>query len=56
MDTNSSLESLSCFNPTGGKILDALSIAADKVELENVPAQEALDEAQKTAQEALDAL
>ena len=43
-------------DPTGGKILDALSIAADKVELENVPAQEALDEAQKTAQEALDAL
>ena len=43
-------------DPTGGKILDALSIAADKVELENVPAQEALDEAQKTAQEALDTL
>ena len=39
-----------------GKILDALSIAADQVELENVPAQEALDEAQATAQEALDAL
>lgn len=42
-------------DPTGGKILDALSIAADKVELENVPAQEALDEAQATAQAALDA-
>ena len=41
-------------DPTGGKIFDALSIAADKVELENVPAQEALDEAQKTAQAALD--
>ena len=41
-------------DPTGGKIFDALSIAADKVELENVSAQEALDEAQKTAQEALD--
>lgn len=41
-------------DPTGGKILDALSIAADKVELENIPAKEALDEAQKTAQEALD--
>ena len=39
-----------------GKILDALTIAADKVELENIPAKEALDEAQKTAQEALDAL
>ena len=43
-------------DPTGGKILDALKIAADQVELENVPAQEALDEAQATAQEALDAL
>lgn len=43
-------------DPTGGKILDALSIAADQVELENTPAQEALDEACKTAQEALDAL
>lgn len=43
-------------DPTGGKILDAIAIAADKVELENIPAQEALDEAQKTAQEALDAL
>ena len=43
-------------DPTGGKILDALKIAADKVELENVPAKEALDEAQATAQEALDAL
>ena len=43
-------------DPTGGKIFDALTIAADKVELENVPAKEALDEAQKTAQEALDAM
>ncbi|MGN0350871.1 MAG: ABC transporter substrate-binding protein [Roseburia sp.] len=43
-------------DPTGGKIFDALSIAADKVELENVPAKEALDEAQKTAQEALDSI
>ena len=43
-------------DPTGGKILDALKIAADQVELENVPAQEALDAAQATAQEALDAL
>lgn len=41
-------------DPTGGKILDALTIAADKVELENISAKEALDEAQKTAQEALD--
>lgn len=43
-------------DPTGGKITDALKVAADKVELENVSAQEALDEAQKTAQEALDAV
>lgn len=43
-------------DPTGGKIFDALSIAADKVELENVPAKEALDEAQKTAQEAMDSV
>lgn len=40
-------------DPTGGKISDALKIAADKVEIENVSAKEALDEAQKTAQEAL---
>ena len=38
----------------GGKIYDALSIAADQIELENVPAQKALDEAQKTAQAALE--
>lgn len=41
-------------DPTGGKILDALSIAADKVEIEGISAKEALDEAQKTAQQALD--
>ena len=41
-------------DPTGGKIEDALKIAADKVEIENVPAQEALNEAQKTAQAELD--
>lgn len=41
-------------DPTGGKILDALSIAADKVEIEGISAKEALDEAQKTAQAALD--
>lgn len=41
-------------DPTEGQIIDALSIAADKVELENIPAQEALDEAQETAQKALD--
>ncbi|MFT8342946.1 MAG: ABC transporter substrate-binding protein [Clostridium beijerinckii] len=41
-------------DPTDGKINDALRIAADKVEIENVSAKEALDEAQKAAQEALD--
>ncbi|MDF2882320.1 MAG: carbohydrate transporter substrate-binding protein family [Clostridiaceae bacterium] len=41
-------------DPTDGKILDALKVAADKVEIENIPAKEALDQAQKTAQEALD--
>lgn len=41
-------------DPTGGKILDALSIAADKVEIEGISAKEALDEAQKVAQAALD--
>lgn len=41
-------------DPTGGKIFDALKIAADKVEIENVPAKTALDEAQQTAQKALE--
>ncbi|HIC88326.1 MAG TPA: ABC transporter substrate-binding protein [Anaerolineae bacterium] len=41
-------------DPTGGKIVDALSKAADKVEIENVPAAEALAEAKAEAQAALD--
>lgn len=41
-------------DPTGGKIDDALKIAADKVQIENVPAADALKEAQKKAQEELD--
>ncbi|WP_042196184.1 ABC transporter substrate-binding protein [Paenibacillus camerounensis] len=41
-------------DPTGGKINDALKIAADKVQIENIPAAEALKEAQATAQAALD--
>ncbi len=41
-------------DPTEGQIGDALNIAADKIELQNVPAKEALDEAQKVAQKALD--
>lgn len=43
-------------DPTGGKINDALKIAADKVQIENIPAAEALKEAQQTAQAALDKL
>ncbi len=41
-------------DPTGGKIYDALDIAADQVEIENVPVKEALDQACRTAQKALD--
>lgn len=42
------------FDPTNGAVIDALKIAADKVEIDGVSAQEALDEAQATAQAALD--
>lgn len=41
-------------DPTGGQILDELTKAADKVELQNVDAKEALAEAKANAQEALD--
>lgn len=41
-------------DPTDGAIKDALNVAADKVELDGVSAKEALDEAQKTAQKALE--
>ena len=41
-------------DPTGGEIYDALATAADKVEIEGISAQEALDEACAIAQEALD--
>lgn len=41
-------------DPTNGAIKDALKVAADKVEIDGVSAKEALDEAQKTAQAALD--
>lgn len=52
--SQSSHASVRPVDPTGGEIYDALKIAADKVELEGVPAKEALDEAQETAQKALD--
>lgn len=41
-------------DPTGGKISDALADACDLIEIENVPAREALDEAAAIAQQALD--
>lgn len=41
-------------DPTGGKILDALSKAADKVEIEGIPAAEALKVAKEEAQRELD--
>lgn len=41
-------------DPTKGKILDALKIAADQVEIQNIPAAKALKQAAKRAQRALD--
>lgn len=43
-------------DPTGGEILAILNEAADRLQLENVPAQEVLDDAAKAAQAALDAV
>ena len=45
---------ISFTDPTGGKIWDALSKAADLVEIEGIPAAEALAQAQEEAQAALD--
>lgn len=41
-------------DPTGGAITTALKEAVDRVQIENVPAKTALDEAQAVAQQALD--
>ncbi|MFW5790386.1 MAG: ABC transporter substrate-binding protein [Bacillota bacterium] len=41
-------------DPTGGDIEQALDDAADAVQIENVPAEEALEEAKERAQRALD--
>lgn len=41
-------------DPTNGKIDQALKDAADMVEIENIPAEEALRTAKETAQKALD--
>ncbi len=43
-------------DPTGGKINDALKIAADEVQISNVPAAEALSKAKTAAQRELDKL
>lgn len=43
-------------DPTNGKIMDALTKAADKVEIQNIPANEALKDAAKEAQVALDSV
>ncbi len=52
--TQASHASAEFLDPTGGKIMDALSKACDKVEIENVPAAKALKEAKDAAQKALD--
>jgi multiple sugar transport system substrate-binding protein len=41
-------------DPTGGAITEALTDAVDKIQIENVPAKKALDEAAKKAQAELD--
>ncbi|WP_216671596.1 ABC transporter substrate-binding protein [Saccharibacillus qingshengii] len=41
-------------DPTGGKITDALKVAADEVQINNMPAEQALKEAQAKAQSELD--
>ncbi|MBR5970307.1 MAG: extracellular solute-binding protein [Lachnospiraceae bacterium] len=43
-------------DPTGGEIKDILSRAADRLLIENIPAQRVLDEAQQEAQRALEAV
>lgn len=42
------------YDPTGGQIYEALKIAAEKVEILNIPADIALEEAREMAQKALD--
>ncbi len=41
-------------DPTNGQIIDALAVAADQVQIENIPAETALKQAAKKAQRALD--
>lgn len=47
--------SLVPYDPTGGALRIALTQAADQVQIENIPAADALGEAYRTAQAALDA-
>ena len=47
--------SLVPYDPTGGVLRTALTQAADQVQIENIPAADALGEAYRTAQKALDA-
>ena len=54
--TQAKTASLPFIDPTGGKITDALAKAADKVEIQNIPANVALKDAAKEAQTALDAV
>ncbi|SCY89675.1 ABC transporter substrate-binding protein [Alkaliphilus peptidifermentans] len=42
------------YDPTGGRIYEALKIAAEKVQIQNISAEKALREAKKIAQEELD--
>ncbi|MEA9392072.1 extracellular solute-binding protein [Acerihabitans sp. TG2] len=49
-----SIASKNFLDPTNGQIVDALSIAADQVEIENIPAEKALKQAAIRAQRALD--
>ncbi len=41
-------------DPTGGKIYDALKVAAEKVQIQNIPAEIALEEARAECQAILD--
>ncbi|NTV78075.1 MAG: ABC transporter substrate-binding protein, partial [Clostridiales bacterium] len=41
-------------DPTGGAISQAITDAVDKIQIENIPAKEALDEAAQKAQAELD--
>jgi len=52
-DKTMRIHSVQFIDPAGGKIFDALKKAADQVEIQNVSASQALNDAQKEAQAAL---